>query len=93
VDSGLAVLHPTLAQALVGVSEEPPAPPSVELTPRELEVLGLMAEGLANKGIADRLTISEHTVKFHVTAVMAKLGAQSRTEAVTRATRVGLITL
>ena len=64
-----------------------------ELTPRELEVLKLLAEGLPNKSIADRLGISEHTVKFHVNSILGKLGAQSRTEAVTRATRLGLILL
>jgi DNA-binding NarL/FixJ family response regulator len=64
-----------------------------DLTPRELEVLGLLAEGLPNKAIGLRLGISEHTVKFHVNAVLGKLGAQSRTEAVVRATRLGLILL
>ncbi len=64
-----------------------------ELTPRELEVLRLMAEGLPNKAIALRLGISEHTVKFHVNAILGKLGAASRTEAVVHATRLGLILL
>ena len=64
-----------------------------ELTPRELEVLQLLAEGLANKAIAQRLAISDHTVKFHVNAIMSKLGAQSRTAAVVQATRLGLIML
>jgi len=67
--------------------------PVEELTPRERHVLQLLAEGLPNKAIADRLGISEHTVKFHVSAIMSKLGAQSRTEAVTRAARLGLIIL
>jgi DNA-binding NarL/FixJ family response regulator len=58
-----------------------------------LEVLQLLAEGLPNKTIAYRLGISEHTVKFHVNAILGKLGAQSRTEAVVRATRLGLILL
>ena len=53
----------------------------------------LLAEGLPNKSIADRLGVTEHTVKFHVNAILGKLGAQSRTEAVTRATRLGLILL
>jgi DNA-binding NarL/FixJ family response regulator len=61
------------------------------LTPRELEVLQLLAEGLANKTIARRLGIRETTVKFHVNSILAKLGAQSRTEAVARAARQGLI--
>jgi DNA-binding NarL/FixJ family response regulator len=68
-------------------------PPSEALTPREIEVLQLLAEGLSNKMIAARLAVSEHTVKFHVNAILGKLGAQSRTEAVVRATRMGLIIL
>jgi DNA-binding NarL/FixJ family response regulator len=64
-----------------------------ELTGRELEVLRLLAEGLPNKTIAQRLDISEHTVKFHVNSLLGKLGAASRTEAVVRATRLGLILL
>lgn len=62
-------------------------------TPREREVLTLVAEGLPNKIIARQLNISEHTVKFHLNAILTKLGAQSRTEAVVRATRLGLIAL
>lgn len=61
------------------------------LTERELEVLGLVAAGLGNKEVAARLEISEHTVKFHVASIMGKLGAGSRTEAVTLGTRHGLI--
>jgi two-component system, NarL family, nitrate/nitrite response regulator NarL len=71
--------------------EEPPL--VEELTPRELEVLRLLAEGLPNKTIAQRLDISEHTVKFHVNALLGKLGVGSRTEAVVRATRLGKIFL
>jgi DNA-binding NarL/FixJ family response regulator len=56
-------------------------------------VLQFLAEGLPNKAIARRLDISEHTVKFHVNAIMGKLGAQSRTEAAVRAARMGLILL
>ena len=63
------------------------------LSARELDVLRRMAEGRSNKQIARDLEISEHTVKFHVNAVLGKLGAQSRTEAVVRATRAGLILL
>jgi DNA-binding NarL/FixJ family response regulator len=63
------------------------------LTARELDVIQLMAEGLANKSIAARLRISEHTVKFHVSSIMTKLGAASRTEAVTLAARRGLLIL
>jgi DNA-binding NarL/FixJ family response regulator len=63
------------------------------LTPREIEVLELLAEGLPNKKIADRLKISDQTVKFHVSSISAKLGAVNRTDAVRRAVRRGLITL
>jgi DNA-binding NarL/FixJ family response regulator len=64
-----------------------------ELTGREREVLHLVAMGLANKAIARRLAISEHTVKFHVAAILTKLGAGSRTEAVHLAARRGLVAL
>ena len=67
--------------------------PVEDLTPRELEVVQLLAEGLPNKAIAKRLGVSDHTIKFHVNAILGKLGAQSRTEAVVRATRLGLIVL
>lgn len=72
-----------------------PRPPRIveNLSPREVEVLGMLAEGASNKAIAFRLGISEHTVKFHVTSVMAKLNAGSRTEAVTLGFRQGLILL
>jgi len=63
------------------------------LTDRESEVLSLLAEGLPNKAIARKLAISDHTVKFHVNSIMGKLGAQSRTDAVVRATRLGIIHL
>lgn len=63
------------------------------LTSREREVLTLLSEGLSNKQIAARLQISEHTVKFHVASIFAKLGAASRTEAVSIGARQGLITL
>ncbi len=93
VSQGLAVLDPELSPAfsVPQASERPPLTQAV-LTPRELEVLGLIGDGLPNKTIAGRLDISEHTVKFHVNAILGKLGAQSRTEAVTLATRMGLIT-
>jgi DNA-binding NarL/FixJ family response regulator len=63
------------------------------LTPREAEVLQLLAEGQTNRAIAQSLRISEHTVKFHVTAILGKLGAESRTEAVVQAARAGWIVL
>jgi DNA-binding NarL/FixJ family response regulator len=63
------------------------------LTPREVQVLELLAEGLPNKAIAVRLHISDQTVKFHVSSISAKLGARNRTDAVRRAVRRGLIAL
>jgi DNA-binding NarL/FixJ family response regulator len=94
VAAGLVVLDPRAAPGLAAplprLAADAPAEP---LTARELEVLGLMAQGLANKTIAHRLTISEHTVKFHVGAILAKLGAASRTEAVTLAARQGILML
>ena len=63
------------------------------LTPRELEVLELLAQGLPNKGIADRLGISDQTVKFHIASIMGKLGASNRVETVRRAVRRGLLSL
>jgi DNA-binding NarL/FixJ family response regulator len=63
------------------------------LTPREIEVLELVAEGLPNKAVAVRLGISDQTVKFHLTSISGKLGAINRTDAVRRAVRRGLITL
>ncbi len=61
------------------------------LTPRELEALEMLAEGLSNKQIAAHLNISEHTAKFHVNSILNKLGAGTRTEAVMRALRRGLL--
>lgn len=95
---GLVTLDPSLALSVMPSRERPTtvAPtvaPSDPLTPREQEVLQLLAEGLPNKIIAQRLTISEHTVKFHINAILGKLGAQSRTDAVVRATRSGLLLL
>ncbi len=63
------------------------------LTPREIEVLELLGEGLPNKTIAERLGISDQTVKFHVASILAKLGASNRTDAVRRALRRGLISV
>jgi DNA-binding NarL/FixJ family response regulator len=65
----------------------------VSLTPREHEVLAAMADGASNKVIARRLGISLHTAKFHVAAILAKLDADSRTEAVARAAHLGLVML
>ena len=93
IERGLTVLD---ALARTRVAPELPLPPPSEheeLTARELEVLGLIASGLSNKGIARRLAISEHTAKFHVGSVLQKLGASSRTEAVVEGARRSLLTL
>lgn len=90
---GLLVVDPALVEAWSSLQDLvlPDASPAhADLTPREVEVLKLLAEGLPNKLIADRLSISEHTAKFHVGSILSKLGAQSRTEAVVRAARLGL---
>jgi two-component system, NarL family, response regulator YdfI len=63
------------------------------LTPREVEVLEHVTEGLSNKAISQRLGISDQTVKFHLASILGKLGASNRTEAVRRAVRMGLVTL
>ena len=68
-----------------------PEPLVEPLTPREHEVLVLVADGLRNREIGSRLGISEHTVKFHLAAIFGKLGASSRTGVVRRALRLGLI--
>ncbi|MDQ3639352.1 MAG: response regulator transcription factor [Actinomycetota bacterium] len=92
VIQGLVVLPRALTGRLLRgqeVVEEPGEP----LTAREREVLGLLGRGLSNKMIARDLRISEHTVKFHVSSIYAKLGAASRTEAVGLGARLGLISL
>jgi DNA-binding NarL/FixJ family response regulator len=97
VGAGLAVLLPEGVDTLLRestASHRAVSPPLVEaLTPREIEVLGMMVEGWGNKEISTRLGISEHTVKFHVASIMGKLNASSRTEAVTSGIRHGLIML
>jgi len=84
--------HPQTSEPPSEPADDPMSTP-VALTPRERDVLGAMARGLSNKQIAHALGIGESTVKFHVSALHAKLGAASRTEAVSRAARAGLITL
>jgi NarL family two-component system response regulator YdfI len=92
VVAGLMVLHPRWLDAAlahrvsVGARAE-------ALSPREIEVLRLMAEGASNKTIAWRLSISEHTVKFHVNSIFSKMGVSSRTEAVMGGLRAGLVPL
>ncbi len=90
--AGLVAFSPSLVAILLREKKTADFA-STDLTPREVEVLALLAEGLTNKAIAHKLTISEHTVKFHVNAILSKLDAQSRTDAVVRATRLGLIAL
>jgi DNA-binding NarL/FixJ family response regulator len=87
--AGLAAIPVADMAALVPAAEIPPA--AEPLTPREMDVLEMLAEGLSNKMIAYRLNISGHTAKFHVNAILAKLGAGTRTEAVMRGIRLGLI--
>jgi two-component system, NarL family, response regulator LiaR len=84
--SGRATLSPEAAQALVQTANQPPAP-GLDLTEREREVLALMIEGLNNTQIAGRLSVSPSTIKSHVSSILSKLGAASRTEAVTLALR------
>jgi two-component system, NarL family, response regulator YdfI len=94
--AGLIVIHPAEVAALFPAAEpasRPLADLAEPLTPRESEVLQMLASGLANKEIAARLSISEHTVKFHVASILGKLGAGSRTEAVSLGIRRGLVLL
>jgi DNA-binding NarL/FixJ family response regulator len=91
---GLVVLSADMMEALLLLSSVPrtlPEHSQQALTPRELEVLRMLAEGAGNKTMAWRLGISEHTVKFHLSSIFSKLNASSRTEAVTLAIRQGLI--
>ena len=83
----------TLSMATGPADEINDAPVFEPLTAREIQVLELLAEGLPNKAIAERLRISDQTVKFHVASISGKLGAANRTDAVRRAVRRGLITL
>jgi DNA-binding NarL/FixJ family response regulator len=92
VIQGLVVLPRALTGRLLR-GQEVVGEPSEPLTAREREVLGLLGQGLSNKMIARDLQISEHTVKFHVSSIYAKLGAASRTEAVGLGARLGLISL
>lgn len=90
---GLIVTTPHFVDTILPTAANTPETAVPDLTPRETEVLALLAEGHTNKAIAQKLYISDHTVKFHVNAIMGKLNAQSRTDAVVRATRLGLLTL
>jgi DNA-binding NarL/FixJ family response regulator len=91
--AGLAVIDPRILP-LVGRAAEPEVRELIDpLSPREIQVLNLIARGYPNKAIALELGISEHTVKFHVGSVLGKLGAASRSEAVAIAMRHGLVTV
>jgi DNA-binding NarL/FixJ family response regulator len=95
---GLAILPRDLLATLLNprlpdAGEPVPVEAGAPLTPRELEVLAAMADGASNKAIARRLGISFHTAKFHVAAILAKLDADSRTEAVAKAAHLGLVML
>lgn len=96
VVAGLVVLHPEALGPRPRREAWPArvaADPAQPLTAREIEVLAMLAEGLGNKIIAARLGISSHTAKYHVASILAKLGAGSRTEAVTIGMRRGLVTI
>ncbi len=88
-----AALRAVAAGLVVRMPAAAAAGPGPQLTPRELEILGCLCEGLSNKAVARRLRISQHTVKFHMEAIYAKLDARSRAEAVVKGLRAGLIEL
>jgi len=88
---GRSILAPEATQALIHAATQPAAP-GHDLTPREREVLALLVEGLNNPNIARRLVVSQSTVKFHVSSILSKLNAASRTEAVALAVQHHLVT-
>jgi DNA-binding CsgD family transcriptional regulator len=90
---GLALVAPGQAADVAVTTRSAPIGDPSELTPRELDVLALMAEGASNKAIAKRLGISVHTAKFHVGSILEKLDATGRTDAVLHAARRGVIHL
>jgi DNA-binding NarL/FixJ family response regulator len=93
VAAGHWVLDETFAQELLHVGDKTTQTSPYVLSPREQEVLSLLSEGLSNRDVAERLGISRHTAKFHVNAILDKLGATTRTEAVVLAARSGLLSL
>jgi len=92
--AGLVLLDPDVTQNLASRIPAPTVTAGFdELTPREIEVLRMLAEGLGNREMAARLGISDHTVKFHISSILDKFGAATRTEAVTMGIRMGIILL
>jgi NarL family two-component system response regulator LiaR len=92
VHAGGSLLEPIVASRLLRhISHDADSVTTEALTPREVEVLRLLAQGLPNKDIAERLVVSERTAKFHVSSILNKLGANNRTEAVAIAAQQGLI--
>jgi NarL family two-component system response regulator LiaR len=90
--AGKPTLAPEAAEALIQATRHPAEKIGFDLTDREREVLALMVEGLNNNQIADRLVVSHSTAKFHVSSILSKLGAASRTEAVSIALQNDLVT-
>jgi len=88
---GTPTLAPEAAQVLIQATRKPDRKPGIDLTDREREVLNLMIDGMNNKQIAEELVVSVSTIKFHVSSILAKLGASSRTEAVSYALKNNLI--
>ncbi|MEM9090596.1 MAG: response regulator transcription factor [Cyanobacteria bacterium P01_F01_bin.53] len=100
ITNGLLIFHPEITETLFLANHSPFLPTaqsseilSESLTPREIQVLNQLAGGFTNKAIAKTLTISEHTVKFHISAILSKLEVTSRTEAVAVGIRTGLVML
>jgi DNA-binding NarL/FixJ family response regulator len=94
--AGLVLLDPEVAKNLASRIPTQAAQLATrpdDLTPREIEVLRMLAEGLGNREMASHLGISDHTVKFHISSILDKLGAATRTEAVTMGIRMGIILL
>jgi len=96
ITNGLTVIHPDFSDRLFSLSDSSFSITETELeplTPREVEVLNQLVDGRSNRAIAQTLNISEHTVKFHISAILSKLQVSSRTEAVTVGIRSGLVML